>query len=180
MAKPNLGGKRKRSDASGGKNSGPVVFAGLTKSEIESSVMVFNGKVKINVPLSGTEDDITDATKERKSISKTLVNYTMSRTSDGNTISDQHLDAYLADNKSDIADFCISSAKQACFGNKSLESQKLNQQIKTQNDVVNRLNRLNSIFSNHTSAKSWIGKDNSYYLSQMKDYIDGKISKLNW
>ena len=81
--------------------------AEISKSEIESSVTVFNGKVKINVPLSGTEDDITDATKERKSISKTLVNYTMGRTSDGNTISDQHLDAYLADNKSDIADFCI-------------------------------------------------------------------------
>ena len=176
------GGKRAGAGAgaSASKNSEPIVIGNMTKSQVESSVMLLQKKVKTNVPLTGTDADIAIATAERKSIAQELKQYTSSRTSDGNPMSIQIFNDYLGDTKSEIADVCISNAKKMSFGNSSLEVGKIAQEIKTQNDVINRLNRLDNIFANHTNAKDWIGKYNHYYVSMMKSYIDGKRNDIGW
>lgn len=174
MAKPNLGGKRAKSS-----KSEPVVFAGKTKSQIESSV-IESMRVSVMPKLTGSDDNVKNGTIERDSLAKEMLKYASTRDSDGNPLALPIQQKLLWGSKSDIADFCVKRADSLTFGNPSLQSQKLNQVIKSQNDVAQRHKRLIDIFANRTNANFWIGKDNVYYYKQMKDYIDGKINNITW
>ena len=177
-----MGGRGGASAASGGGNSGnsePIAFGNMTRSQIESSIMDFKQQ-KLNVPLTGTSSDVAEGTKVRNIIGKEMIQYTFSRTSDGNPINAQYANSYINGTKSQIANFVIDRAKETSYGNKSLHQQKLDLAIKTQNDLVQRANRMANIFTKNTSAKFWKTKDSAYWSAQMHDYIDGKIDKINW
>lgn len=175
MAKDKRGGKR------AGSNSGsePIVFGGMTKSQIESNMMVYT-KVNTAPPLTGTPQDVKQGTAERNSLGRQMINYATRRKSDGSPINAQLTSQCLSGTKSDLADFVITQAKSQTFGNSSLEGQKLTSWINVQNDMVQRRKRVDDIFSNRTNASFWIGKDDQYTLQQMQKYVDGKITKIDW
>ena len=164
-----------RGSSSGASKSGG---AGASRN-IESSVMEFKA-ANLNVPLSGDQQTINEAAKIRNSIAREMVQYSLTRTSDGKQINPEYIAKYTTGTKSEIANFMQERASSLSFGNESLYNEKIQQQITTQNDLVKRATRMAKVFSENTEAKFWLGKNTDYSKARIKDYIDGKTDKVKW
>jgi hypothetical protein len=126
-------------------------------------------------PLTGADTQAGE--KARKSFGSELVKYAAYRDNDGSEISKGVFQGMVYGTRTERADYIKKRAETLSFGNDELLPSKIESQLKTQNEIAQRLTRFRHIMTSKSSASWWSNNAGSTAIRAFaKKYIDGTLS----
>lgn len=164
-----MGGRGSSSGRGGG-------FAGVYINDFPDPIQPL--KASALSPISGgSMSENEEAKKIRSKVAQNMINYAISRDSEGRKISPERAATAVFRTKQQQFEAAKISAIEHSYGNKSLYKEKMQLEVSRNNDLNSRYQRISEyIKSAPSTAKYWLSYDSSrnYNDGNLEKYIDGK------